>query len=124
MQAKRGRGARDRASVADRPSALGASAAARPSLREAPPVAALLGVATLAVVVRYTRVERQELYNVSVDGLAGGFGRTLVLLNYPVALVAIALAALAADRLARRAFDVVAIVAALLCALVVVPGVV
>jgi predicted N-acetyltransferase YhbS len=100
------------------------STAARPSLREALAVAVLLAAAALAVVVTYTRVEPEELYNVSVEGLAGGFGRTLVLLNYPIALVAIAFAALAADRLARRASDVVAIVAAALCALVVVPGVV
>jgi predicted N-acetyltransferase YhbS len=124
MQAKRGRAARDRASVADRPSAERGSLAARPCLREALAVAALVAVATLAVLVTYTRVEPEELYNVSVDGLAGGFGRTLVLLNYPVALVAIAFAALAADRLARRPFDAVAIVAVALSALVVVPGVV
>ena len=124
MQAKRGRAARDRASVADHPRAQRSSSAARPSLREAFFVAALLAVATVAVLVTYTRLEPQELYNVSVDGLEGGLGRTLVLLNYPVALVAIAFAALAADRLTRRVFDVVAIVAVALCALVVLPGVV
>lgn len=96
----------------------------QPSLHEALAAEALVGLAALAVLVTYARIEPAELYHVSVDGLRGGLGRTLVLLNYPVALVAVALAALAASRLGRGAADAAAAAAVLLCALVAVPGVV
>jgi hypothetical protein len=96
----------------------------RPSLLEALAVTALLGVAVVAVLVTYSRIEPDELYHVSDDGLAGGLGRTLVLVNYPIALIAIAVAAIAADRLHDRRADAVALLSIVLCGLVVVPGVV
>ncbi|MGH3072748.1 MAG: hypothetical protein ACRDNB_10840, partial [Gaiellaceae bacterium] len=59
------------------------------------------------------------LYNVDLAGeLAGGLSRTLVVLNYPLALGAIALAAIAGGP--RR----LVWVSIALCALVAVPGVV
>jgi hypothetical protein len=85
-------------------------------------VCGLVGVAT---VVTYARIEPEELYHTSVGGLAGGLGRALVFLNYPVALVAIATLAVSLDRLdARLPWLLVAAVAVVLCAIVAVPGVV
>ena len=67
----------------------------------------------------YSRLPPDVLYNVDAAGdLAGGLSRTLVLLNYPLALGAIALAALAGG---PRPLVLVSIA---LCALVAVPGVV
>ena len=74
------------------------------------------------MVVTYSRIPPADLWNVSVDGLAGGFGRALVLLNFPVALLAIALAALAADRLGTRRAYLVALLVVPLALVVVVPG--
>lgn len=85
---------------------------------------ALLGLSGGAVLITYARIDPAELYHVSEDGLRGGLGRTLVLVNYPIALVSVALAAIAADRLDDRRADAVALVSILLCALVAVPGVV
>ncbi|MBA3380382.1 MAG: hypothetical protein H0T97_00755 [Actinobacteria bacterium] len=79
----------------------------RPSQGEALIAWALFAVVTLAVLVTYSRLEPSELYNVSHDGLAGGMSRALVLLNFPVALGAIALALLAVAALPRRAWLVV-----------------
>jgi hypothetical protein len=60
-----------------------------------------------------------------VDGLAGGVGRALVFLNYPVALAAIATLAVSLDRLGTTPpWLLLAALAALLCATVAAPGVV
>ncbi len=100
------------------------TAPVRPSLFEALAVASLLGLAAVAVLVTYARIEPGDLYHVSEEGLAGGLGRTLVLVNYPIALVAIAVAAIAADRLDDRRADALGLLSILLCGLVAVPGVV
>jgi hypothetical protein len=73
--------------------------------------------------VTYARLPVGELYNVSENGVAAGAGRALVFLNYPTALVAIGLLAVLAERLRGR-LALVAALAALLCAVVVWPGVV
>lgn len=65
----------------------------------------------------YSLLEPVELYNVSRDGLAGGFSRALVQLNFPIALVAIPLVLLALDALPRRAW-LAGAPAIALCALV------
>jgi hypothetical protein len=58
---------------------------------------------TLAVLVTYSWVEPAELYHVDRAGnLEGGLSRTLTFLNFPVALLAVALATLAAILLRRR----------------------
>ena len=69
-------------------------------------------------------LEPIELYNVSRDGLEGGLSRALVQLNFPIALVAIALALLALDALPRRAWllGAPAIAMCALVAVVVDPG--
>ena len=77
---------------------------------------ALLAAATLFA---YSRLPPEAFYNVDEAGdLAGGLGRTLVLLNYPIALGAIAVAAVVRG---PRPLVAAAIV---LCALTAVPGVV
>jgi hypothetical protein len=69
--------------------------------------------------VTYSRLRAAELYHVDEAGdLAGGLSRALVVLNFPHALLAIALAALAAR---PRPLVVLAIA---LCALTAAPGVV
>jgi hypothetical protein len=97
----------------------------QPALVETFGVWMACGLVGVATVVTYARIEPEELYHTSVGGLAGGLGRALVFLNYPVALVAIATLAVSLDRLdARPVWLVVAGVAVVLCAIVVAPGVV
>jgi len=85
---------------------------------------ALFGLMLAAVVVTYSRVEPSELYHVQDSGLAGGLGRALVSLNFPIALAAVPLAAFAALRIGERWAAIAAVVAAVLCWVVAVPGVV
>lgn len=70
---------------------------------------ALLALAALAVLVTYTRVDPERLYNVSGGGLAGGLGRTLVLLNFPVSLVAIGVVGVLLERGAPQWLGVISI---------------
>ena len=60
----------------------------RPGQGEALGAWALLGTTTLVVLVTYSRLDAAALYNVSHEGLAGGLSRAVVLVNFPVALVA------------------------------------
>jgi hypothetical protein len=84
-----------------------------------------LGLVAVAIVITYARVAPAELYHVSGTGAAGGLGRALVFLNFPVALAALPLIPLAAERLGRSRLALAsAVVAAALCALVAWPGVV
>ncbi len=50
---------------------------------------------TLAVLVTYSWVDPAETYHVSREGLAGGLSRALTFVNFPLALVAIALVLIA-----------------------------
>jgi hypothetical protein len=80
---------------------------------------ALWGLEALAVLATYSRLEPAQLYNVDRAGsLAGGLSRASTLLNYPIALVAIALAVIAGGP------RLVVVASIVLCALVAVPGVV
>ena len=88
-----------------------------PSQGEALGAWALWGAVSLAVLITYSRLDATELYNVSHEGLAGGLGRAFVLLNFPVALVAVALALLAVAALSAKAW-LVAGPAICLCAIV------
>lgn len=76
-----------------------------------------------AIFVTYSRLEPAELYHVTRSGLAGGSSRTLVALNFPVAMIAIALVLVALDALPARAWWIGA-PAILLCAVTAWPGVV
>jgi hypothetical protein len=73
-----------------------------------------LALDAVAVFVTYSRIPPHELYHVSNDGLAGGFSRLLVQLNWPTALIAIAIVGVLLERGAPLVPSVVAIV---LCAL-------
>jgi hypothetical protein len=78
----------------------------RESRIERPPgdvllVWALLGAFALAVLVTYSRLPTSELYHVSERGLAGGAGRMIVYLNFPVALVAVGVVGALLERGAR-----------------------
>jgi hypothetical protein len=72
---------------------------------------ALIALDGAAVIATYSRVPPSLLYNVHHTGVAGGFGRELVALNFPCALVGIALVGMAWPRLhgALRAAGVVAV---------------
>lgn len=84
----------------------------------------LLWVVVLAVIaVTYTRLDPAQLYHVSRDGLDGGFSRVLVAMNFPIALVAIALVLVALGALPRRAWWVGGTAIAM-CAVTAWPGVV
>jgi hypothetical protein len=76
----------------------------RPGQGEALAVWAMWGVASLAVLITYSWVDSSELYNVSREGLAGGLGRSVVLLNFPIVFVAAALALVAVAALPKRAW--------------------
>ncbi len=82
----------------------------------------LFGVVGAAILVTYWRLPLEELYNVDEDGLDGAAGRLLVFLNYPVSLVAIAIAWLSAERLAARWATRAAVVATGFCAVTAWPG--
>lgn len=85
---------------------------------------ALMAFVALEVLATYWRLPAHDLYHVSVNGPIGGLSRVLVLLDFPFALVGVALAALAADRLASHDTDALAVAAVVLCAIVALPGVV
>lgn len=84
----------------------------------------LFGVVAVEILVTYSRLPAVELYHVSGSGLAGGASRALVFLNFPTALMAIALLATVYERLPGRALRGLAVVAAMLCTPVFWPGVV
>ena len=78
----------------------------------------LIGLDGIAVVTTYSRFPTTELYNVHHSGtVPAGFGRELVALNFPFALVGMALVGLAWSRFhgRRRILGVIAIA---LCAVV------
>ena len=92
-----------------------------PGLAEALVAWGLYAVVGLCVLVTYSLVAPDELYNVSHGGLAGGAGRALVFLNFPTALMAIAVLALVTDRLGTRWLSLVPLG---LCLVILAPGVV
>jgi hypothetical protein len=63
---------------------------------------AVWAVLLVVVAVTYSRLPVLDLYRVSHGGLGGGLGRAVVLSNFPIALVAIALMLIAVDALPRR----------------------
>lgn len=83
----------------------------------------LLAASLVATTVTYARLPAAQLYDVSGSGLRGGLSRAVVELNFPDALIAIAVLGVLAPRL-PRALRFLAAIAAVLCAVAVVPGVV
>ena len=81
-------------------------------------VLALIVLDGIAVVATYSRFPTSELYHVHhSDTIAAGFGRELVALNFPFALVGIALVGLAWPRL-HGLLRIAGVVAIALCAVV------
>jgi hypothetical protein len=95
-----------------------------PGIREVLGVWALFAAVGAAICVTYARLPAEDLYHVSRTGLEGGLSRVVVFTNWPLALVAPALGAMAAARIGGRAAAMLAVVGAVLCAAVAVPGVV
>jgi len=96
----------------------------RPGLGEAIGVWSLFALVALAILVTYARLPHEELYHTSGDGLVAGASRALVFVGFPVALVAIPLAWIAAARLRTRIAVATGVLATILCASVGVPGVI
>ncbi len=84
----------------------------------------LFAVVVLEITVTYARVSPHELYHVSGSGVSGGLGRGLVFLNFPTALVAIAVDIVLYPWLATRLERGVAGLSIVLAAVVAWPGVV
>ena len=76
------------------------------------------------VIETYARLPVGELYHVSRSGATGGFSRALVLVDFPIALVAIGLALIAFDALGGRLAAGLALGSVLLSATVAWPGIV
>src|SRR5262245_9612970 len=75
-----------------------------PSQGEALVAWALWALVTASVLVTYAWVDPSETYNVSRDGIAGGLSRSATVVNFPIGLVAIALALVAVAALPRTAW--------------------
>ena len=90
---------------------------------EALAVWALWGLVLLAILVTYSRLAPEETYNVSRGGIVGGLSRIVVELNFPIALVAIAITLVALSTLPTSAWWAGGPAIAL-CAVTAVPGVV
>jgi hypothetical protein len=88
--------------------------------RELRAVWALVACVAVAVLVTYARLPADELYHVTGSGIEGGLSRMLVELNFPDAIIALGVLGVIAPYAPR----LVVVLAAVLCAVVVVPGVV
>jgi hypothetical protein len=84
---------------------------------------AAFALAAVAVFETYWRIPPAELWKVHNSGLVGGAGRAFVFLSFSPALAALAILAVAVDRLDGRRADMLGLVAAVLCATVAIPGV-
>jgi hypothetical protein len=102
---------------------------AGPPLHEALAAWILLAVVAAMVWVTYARLPASDFYNVSGTGFGAGAARVLVFVGWPVSIAAVALVAVAADRLLAagaplRVVAAVAAAATLLCASIAWPGVI
>ena len=102
-----------------------------PGLQEALVAWAVWGLTAIGIWITYARLPAYQLYNVSGTGLAAGASRTLVFLDWPVALAAVGLTVIAAERLlagplprgGRTATVAAGLFAVALCATIGLPGV-
>jgi hypothetical protein len=92
-------------------------------LRDAYTVWLLFALTAIAVFETYWRIPPEQLWKVHNTGFVSGAGRAFVFLSFSAALVAVAVLAVAADRLDDRRADLLALLAFVLCATVAVPGV-
>ena len=103
-----------------------------PGLHEALAAWAAIGVVAALVWITYARLPAIDFYNVTGTGFWAGASRVLVLLGWPISIAAVALVAVAADRLLasapspglRRATIAAAAAATVLCATIAGPGVI
>src|ERR671935_3224781 len=124
MAPKRGPGARERSSLATiRPRSQN-RAGAGAGLAEALAVWTMLGLFGGAMFWTYARLPARDFFHVSTSGPSGGAGRALVFLNFPIALVAIAIVLVVVDRLEGRVAATSGVLAMALSAAVYWPGVV
>ena len=64
----------------------------------------MFALVTVAIVVTYSRIPPDQLYNVTGTGfVGGGLSRALVYVNFPVGLAAMAMLLATADRMTREA---------------------
>jgi len=96
----------------------------RPGLVEAIGVWCLFALDAVAILVTYSRLPPGSLYHTSGGGLEGGASRALVFAGFPVALMAVPLAWIAAARLRTGVAVAAAALATVLCATVGFPGVI
>ncbi|MGN6378207.1 MAG: hypothetical protein ACTHNU_04590 [Gaiellales bacterium] len=102
-----------------------------PGLRDALWAWLIWGVVAATAFVTYSRVPARELYSVTGSGVVSGAARLVVLTGWPISLAAVALMAVAVDRLlgapltpnTRRAVVGSAAAALILCATIAYPGV-
>jgi len=87
----------------------------RPSQGEALLTWLVWGAIATCILVTYSRVDPSETYHVSREGIAGGLSRALTFVNFPIAVVAIALALVAMAALPASAW-LAAVPAVVLCA--------
>lgn len=92
-------------------------------MREIRAVWGLLLAEEVVVLVTYSRLPPGQLYSVSGSGFHAGLSRVVVELNFPDALIALAILGVLWPYL-RSELRALAAVAALMCAFVVLPGVV
>jgi len=90
----------------------------RAGLREIWVAWVLFGLATVAVFETYWRILPAELWKVHNSGFVGGIGRALVFVGFSPAVAAFAVLPIVADRLDDRRADLLAVLAAALCATV------
>jgi WD40-like Beta Propeller Repeat len=120
MAPKRGLGARESRSLAT----IGPGSQNAGGVAEALSVWALFAVFVGAAFWTYARLPARDAFHVSTSGPSGGAGRALIYLNYPIALVSIAIALIVADRLRGRLAAVAAVAAVGLSAVLYWPGIV
>jgi hypothetical protein len=75
-----------------------------PSQGEALATWALWAAIAACIVATYSRLDPEETYHVSREGVAGGLSRALTFVNFPLGLVAIALVLVAVAALPARAW--------------------
>jgi hypothetical protein len=87
-------------------------------------VCALFALVAGAILATYWRLEPGDLYHVSGNGLEGGASRVLVFTSWPLGLVAVPVAWIAAARLSVRWAILLASAATVLVATIALPGVI
>ena len=103
-----------------------------PGMREVLWAWTIWAVVAGTVFVTYSRLPASDFYNVTGSGISSGAARVLVLIGWPISLAAVALMAVAADRLlaaplsprAHRLVVVSAVASLVLCATIAWPGVI